>query len=175
MKNCLLLPCLVIVLILSGCSDNNSPPEPPAAPDAISIDVDDDGLIDFNISYILSSIFSPISSQQLAGIIIPVGENEILHQTGSENLFLRDVSLINQEVEEPLVWTNTGFSHELITIKNNIEGNWPAQWTVNSNELHPTYFLGLKMNNNSNIKTGWIELQFDLTYGAIMIIEKGIL
>ena len=144
----------------------------------IDLDIDEDGVTDYVIEYKLVDI-EPIDSLGgvlgREGMLKPLGANEVLRSTEGRSLFLRDLDLIEENVEEPLRWRDT-FSSTLVSIKTiNAEGEWPDKWQINSEEEYPSYFLGLKLVSDNEIKLAWLEIEINEDDGRIMILQIVIL
>lgn len=175
----------ITILILSACAKNEPAVEMPPATgptptihDLTEIDLDEDGNYDFKIEY-LQFIVEPLElsdgTEGVGGQIRPYGNNEILIDTNEGYLFLRDLNDIQESAEDPLKWRSI-FSGTIVTITTiNSDGDWPTVWEINSNSEHSTYFLGLKIVEESEIKLGWIEIDIDTSNGMVSIINKGIL
>jgi len=51
----------------------------------------------------------------------------------------------------------------------------PEKWDIHSDSNHSTYFLGLKLVNDSDLQLAWVELDINNRTGIITIADKGIL
>lgn len=170
-----ILLAIALTLLLS-CQGDDSPPavtndNPPENPEIIQIDLDDNGTIDFKISYGWVEIDGDgPSSSAITAVIHCMDKNELLHKREAPNLFLRDLSNIQDDVESPLVWLNIGF--EIVSIYNDLERNWPSIWEVASDENRSSYFIGMKLIDDSESRRGWMELEIDINTGQIEIVRK---
>ena len=181
---------LAIVLLAVSCfyitactDDNNSPPEEetidlscqerPDEPESFELDLNDDGVSDYEISYGLSDIESATASAIIAGRLIPLGSNELLKINSSATLFLRDIAAIQNSVDTPLSWSDS--SKFLVFIELLNEGVWTKNWRPYSQDEHLSYFVGLKILNDNLNLIGWIELDINNSDGTIEIIDKGII
>jgi len=169
------IPFYFLLLFYLVSCNNNWSETPPEIPDTLTIDVDDDGQVDFVLEYFFGYIFATDGDEQITGSFHPEGNNLVLHKTDHQNLFLRDVSEISEIVEEPLFWNDKGWSEEIIAIQNNTEGLWPPEWELKSEDDHDTYFIGLKFASNNEIKVGWVELEFNVASGEAILVNKAVL
>lgn len=163
------------LMICTSCSKSELSDEVPCIPDPISIDLNDDGIVDYRIEFNFGFVFEPESSMAIIGSMIPSMDNEILHNRDTGNLFLRDLDSITIIVEEPLFWNDGGVEEKIVSISNNSDGLWPSEWLVNTEEVHETYFVGLRLVTNNLIQLGWIELDINTDTGEIEIVDKGII
>lgn len=147
----------------------------PITPDAIEIDIDENGVADYGIKYASVQVEGPTISGGIVGVLEPYGENEMLNERQGNDLFLRDLGDIRQSVSEPLFWSSTS-SVSLVSIYNHSPTNqWRSKWEINSNMNHSSYFIGVKMVNDTVSQLGWIELEIDTSNGNISIINMGLL
>lgn len=177
MKNYLLTLIVISIVVFSACS-KDKPNIDPTLQDSIEIDIDDDGIVDYNIKYYYVDI-DPITitggNFGLAGTISPNGLNEILRKKGSRSLFLRNIEDINEDVAAPLAWKNS-FSRTLVSISTiNNEGDWPQKWDIHSDTDHSSYFIGLKLVSDNKIQLAWVEIEINTLTGSVSIIDKGVL
>ena len=165
-------------LILTSCSTNESDNDIPSIHDSISLDIDEDGITDYNINYSGIDIdpFTPTGGVYgISGSIQPNGANELLRHSEEGLLFLRNLEEIKDIVSDPLEW-NDRFSNTIVTIATkNVEGEWPSNWKILSARKHSTYFVGLKLVTDSKNQLGWVEIEINRSSGSATIVDKGIL
>lgn len=166
-------------LLLSSCNKSDMTheltDEAPVTPDAIEIDIDEDGVMDYGIKYASVQVEGPTVSGGIVGVLESYGENEILNERQGNDLFLRDLDEIKQNVSEPLFWSSTS-NVSLVSIYNHSPTNqWRTKWEIEGDMSHSSYFIGLKMMNDTISQLGWIELEMDTSNGNISIINKELL
>lgn len=159
-----------IIFLLNSCQKDES--ELPDMPDNQSIDMNNDGIDDFQIVYNYAIIHSTTSTEGIICKFEILGENEILSKTGEPFLFLNNISEITVDVIAPLNW-NSKNAH-LATFENHF-GEWPEKWDVASDDIKETFFIGVKLNNSTSSEIGWIEFVLDNKSGKIIIVEKNII
>lgn len=166
------LLCILFVFIsLSNCNKSStSANETPEIPADFDIDLDNDGNPDYAINY-FDVLVNTVGGRAIFAAIEAYGENEILVKQESPKLFLRDTNEIQDAVEEPLLWVNTGWLISLVRIEIDESGNWPTEWQVDSMEEFEFYLLGVKLVQNNENKIGWIKLQIDKNNGEMMVVE----
>ena len=177
MKNYTIAFIGIIILVFTGCSKDESV-NAPTLMDSMEIDIDEDGITDFNLEYSYVDI-EPLTNSDgtfgINGALKPNGLNEILRKVGARSLFLRNIDDIKENVVEPLAWKNT-FSRTIVSIATiNDEGDWPNKWEISSDTNHSTYFLGLKLVSDIETKLGWFEIEINTSSGSVSIVDKGIL
>jgi len=166
---------LSVLLVVFSCSRNELTDDTPITPNEVEIDVNDNGNTDYYIKFRFVDIESANSSFGITGSIDPSDNNQVLTKLDHKNLFLRDLDLIKEVVEDPLKWSTKGFSKEILSISNNTEGQWPNNWEINADSNRSSYFIGVKIENDNVIELGWIELEIDRSTGKVILIDKNIL
>jgi len=170
---------LLIISTFLFCSCSDFTDEQPPLPEDVEIDLDDDGTVDYVIDFAFVDIDpgpgSDIGFFGMGGRINPRNLNQILRKTEDRNLFLRNLEDIKDTVEEPLRWSVSGFSRQIMSLNTNMEGQWPNKWELNTDESHSTYFIGLKLINNNSTQIGWVELDINRSNGIVEIIDKGLI
>ena len=167
-----------LTLMIIGCSINEFSDEIPNKPDAVEIDINEDGIIDFVIVFrdvLIETIAQNHGGAGISGRIEPSNNNQILYKKEERNLFLREIEEIKESVNEPLLWSTTGFGKEIMSIHNNTDGQWQRKWEVNSNSVYSTYFMGLKVISDNLTQVGWVEIDINTNNGKVEVIDKGIL
>ena len=134
-----------------------------------------DGLNDFEIIYYRESVSSGSSYERVVGYIESFGKNRVLAKNQCGILFLKDLNEITENVNDPLIWSCDSCISEIISINNNLEREWPPQWKLHNEEERESYFIGLKLISETEIKIGWVELDFNLNTGQTILINTGIL
>ena len=174
----LLIALFTVILFVSCSSDDTTNETTNDQPETLSsneIDINNDGKADYIIEYSHVLIFSPTSDEVIHGYFNPIGENQVLHKSQISNLFLRNLNEIEENVLEPLFWNNAGWTEDIVSIRNNIDGTWPTQWTVHSENEQNSYFLGLKLIDDNVIELGWVELSIDLDNGEVSFLNMGVI
>jgi len=175
MKVLLLTSVALFVLCLSSCSKTEAVV---TLHPTTEIDIDENGTIDYRIRFSEVDI-EPITFSGgtfgVAGRLTTVGENEILRKLQEPSLFLRDLDQVEEDVETPLQWRSV-FSQTIVSIATaTAEGDWPAEWDVNSDTEHSSYFLGLKLVSDNQFKLGWLAIEIDRSNGVVTVVDKGLL
>ena len=166
---------LLVIVGIAGCGSGEFTSGPPSIPPTLDVDVDEDGIVDFAVEYGGGYILSPTSTEGIFCNVLPKGENLVLHKKDAKNLFLRNIDDVKDIVQDPLFWNNQGWTETIASIQNNSDGLWPDKWEINSDNENESYFLGLKLINDSSTHVGWIEFKVNKKSGAISIIEKGLI
>jgi len=155
--------------------DSICPGPTPIIPEDFEIDLNEDGIMDFEIIYSLGDFDSPTFSSFYSGRIRPLGENQILRKKSHPILSNVDKSDIQSNVEEPLEWDDSSFSsYSIVSINYCHNGKWELMWNIWTMDEQPTYLLGLKILNDNLNETGWIEIEVNNIDGTINILNKGI-
>lgn len=161
------------MILFTSCSKTEFTSEKPARPSAKQIDLNNDGIIDYVIQYSPVLVFSPDTDEGIIGMLNPNEENEILHNSAEQSLFLRDLEEVKASVDDPLLWDQS--RTQIVSIHNNENGDWPLEWQTNSNSVHSTYFLGLKTKVDESDLIGWVELEINSDNGNIEVVDQGTL
>lgn len=159
-----------ILILLNSCQKNEN--ELPDTPDNQIIDMNNDGIDDFQIIYNYAIIHSTTSTEGIICKFEILGENEKLSKTGEPFLFLNNTSEITHDVITPLNWNS--IDAHLATFENHF-GEWPENWDLATNEIKESYLIGIKLNNNTSSEVGWIEFEIDNKSGKINILEMEII
>ncbi|GJM34904.1 MAG: hypothetical protein DHS20C18_39050 [Saprospiraceae bacterium] len=172
----LLIVAIIICLLSCQKGPNNDvlTGEKPEIPSDFDIDLNNDGNPDFAIHYFDAEI-NTLGGSAIFGVIEPYGENEVLLKETEPKLFLRNIGEVQPTVEDPLIWVNTGWLMTLVDIEVSESGSWPEKWAINSTETFEFYFLGFKLIENNDTKTGWMKLSIDSNNGEIQVVEIGFL
>ncbi len=172
---------LFIILLFFSCEElPNIIDEPltsefPETPELVSIDLDEDGVLDYEVIFHHLLIESTETDAGLVGVFNTLGENETLVNDNQSALFLRNLDEIQEAVQNPLAWENDDFGLEIVYIQNNIEDLWPLKWEVRSDSEESSYFLGLKLIKDAENQLGWIEVTIDDSTGQVQVIDQGLL
>lgn len=162
-----------VPVVVGGETPGQTPIENPEIPETLEIDIDDDGEIDFAISYTLFLIFSPDTDKGIMANFAPLGENEVLASQDGKGLFLRDLDRIEEGVADPLFWSTSVYGHTIVSINNDVAGEWPEVWALSTDDLHASYFMGLKLIDAGLSRLAWVELEIDTSSGAVSVLDKG--
>lgn len=163
---------LLAILIFTSCIKNDNK-QIPNIPENIIIDMNNDGIDDFEINYFYAYVYSPTSTKAIYCKFKIIGENEVLSKDAERYLFLNNLEVINENMDNPFQWN--GIDGYIATYKNNVKNEWPSKWEVASDKISDRYFIGIKLNNTSSIKIGWIELEINNKSGVVKIIKTVIL
>jgi len=168
-----------VVLICFSCSSNSG--DSVDIPQDMTLDLDQDGSIDFRIVYNRRTEGDPIGNYEAVRMnLVSSDTDQVLKNRNQSVVFLNDVSQIANEVSEPLIWEVTNpsdnISSPLATIRTDYEGViWNDEWTVFSFEKKETYLVGFKLQNGSTSQIGYIEFSIDLLTGEFVLLETRLL
>lgn len=163
---------LVLSLILLSCDkDPAYTLTPTDIPPNASLDINQDGIIDFAFEYYqLSTSDDPVSGSSVIGSFVPNENVSILYKTNDGNLFLTANDTIFDTSSTPTTWSN--YSADVVTKDWSSDTGWDASWKVNSTQND--YYLAYKFQNGSVDELGWLKLSFDLTTGGMSIVDQAI-
>ena len=161
---------LILFLSIVSCSSGEFSSDPPVLNEAVDVDIDQDGLIDYRITYVQP--FSRLCNHYLL-TLVPGAGNEVLSKKEEGSLFLRDLNMIEYDLEEPLYWNGDVFVHNFLRIKE-LEEGWPNEWEILSDSLYDSYFIGLKFDSSEEGLLGWIEVDTDEVGGTVNVKDSGI-
>ena len=146
---------------------------PPETPDAMNFDLNDDSVDDIKIEYRWIAWDGINSSGYIiSGTIEPLNKSSILLKRDKNPLFNELNDTIRFNTNEPYYWEK--YLHQSIVSISNSSVNdylWPNEWRIHSNMTMDSYYLGIRINNNSQL-VGWIQIQIDKSTGAIQILNK---
>lgn len=166
-------------LIFSTCTkselSNELTSEIPVTPNAIEIDIDENGVVDYRIKYSSVQVEGLTISGGIVGVLEPYGENEILNKRQGDDLFLRNLEEVTKNVSEPLFWSSTSIVSIVAIYNHSPTNEWRTKWDISSDMDFPSYFIGVNMINDDVSQLGWIELEINTTNGNISISDKGLL
>lgn len=165
MKKFLIIP--ILLIIFTSCEKENKS-EMPNIPATDSIDINNDSLYDFVISYsIIATTDEPSSGQSIIGELIPLDSNEVLYRQSVGHLFLQQNDTIRKVNNTNAEWTT--YQADLIT-KDNINDKWDSSWTILS-DLNDDYYIGFKLKGSTE-QIGWMLINPNTNTGEISIIDK---
>ncbi|MEM1218268.1 MAG: hypothetical protein AAGH79_05130 [Bacteroidota bacterium] len=150
-------------------------------PEAVELDIDQDGTIDFEIVYIRAIEGDPIGNYDAVRMNIESrGNNQVLRKEDSFPIFLEDISVIQIEASSPYFWEVTnpspGRSTPIARIRTDYdEVTWEDEWQVLSLEEEDSYLIGCKLNQNDGGEIGFIEFSVDRQTGAFLLCKAGLL
>ena len=160
---------LCAVLCFSSCQKEENPK--PNVPESLTIDVDKNGVDDFQIRYIDDAIiYSPTTSEAILCYFEILGNNEILNKTEAPFLFLKDVTEIKKDVIDPFYWLK--INAQIASLENHYKNGWGSTWKIASNGVQDHYLIGIKLNNITESKIGWIKISIDNNTGQAKIVDS---
>lgn len=162
----------IVLAAVSSCTDEYTDAMP-ARPENVYIDLDEDGTADYVITYGVALIESTAGDAAILGQITPTDNNAVLINEDTGRPFITSLEQIGNPPVAPLSWE--AWRTTIVSIVNNVEGRWPLTWTPNTATDLSTYRIGLKMEPDSTVLYGWIEVDIDTSTGAISIKDQGIL
>lgn len=186
MKKVSILFFLPLLWIVVCCEDNGnndgiqivegSGPNNPAVPDAIDYDLNADSVNDFQIDYILGSWDGVDSSGQfISGFLESLNESTVLVRTdgngSAQILFNTPQDTIWRAPKEPFKWNDVSEPLTLVEITQAADGIWPDAWSVNSEFNSNPYYLGIRVEENTDFLVGWIKLEINKTNGEIEFLQ----
>lgn len=168
-------------IFLSSCADPQIETENifinmPAIPSNLYIDMDEDGLSDYKISYALQELETKSPRFSINAVLEALDGHDILLKPKNDVPLLTDESLILPDIESLYFYLtldqNWNKIRDILLVQIQ-DGNsvWGPQWTVNTQEIFETYFIGVRLNEDE-YKTGWIELSIDINTGIIQLVNK---
>ncbi|MDF1699394.1 MAG: hypothetical protein P1U56_26310 [Saprospiraceae bacterium] len=172
-----LFPLVFLLLICFGCGDD--PSGSIIIPDSIEIDLNQDGLVDFQITYRKISAVAPVDPDPgpydiILGEIFSQNNTQLLKNEGENSiLFLRDVDLVKNNISPPLFWEENDEENSslLVSISQDIsEKTWPEKWRIQNYEVLDSYLVGFKLSNDAN-SLGFFELSIDDETGFVEILR----
>lgn len=169
---------MLVIIFLTGCKKDQqefTSEIRPDVPQNVEIDMDDDGISDFEIVYIGFEIFSTNTSEKISGTLVPLRDNKVLRRSDNPFLFLEDLSSIKTVVEQPLQWVGPSSLNQIICIQDNEDFLWPEKWSVNSSDDEDIFHIGLKLVDGPLQRLAWIRILVDKFSGDVFVIEKEIL
>lgn len=174
-----LLILVFTILICFGCDDDQF--EAKDIPDDLEIDLNQDGIVDFQIIYQKLSASAPVDPdpgpyELIRGKLVSQNGNQILKKEEAASiLFLNDINLIQTNLNPPLFWeVNADVNSSIIVgiIQNFDRKTWPEEWNIKNDEIKDSYLVGFKLFSNNNVSSlGFIELSIDNQTGQIEILN----
>ena len=173
-----LLILVFTTLACFGCGDE--PIETFDFPENLEIDLNQDGIFDFQIIYQKLSVHAPIDPdpgpyELVRAKLVSLDSNQILKsEEATSILFLGNINLVKIEVNSPLFWESSTDNNSsiIVAISQNIyEDTWPEEWNINNEEIKDSYLLGFKIVNGTTPKIGVIEISIDTQSGRIEIVN----
>ncbi len=173
MKNASMF-CLAIVFVIS-CTKEEQMNEPPIVPPHAGLDLNSDGVLDYEIQY-GSFVIDGVGFSRYGhfGRLEPLDDNEILmiEDSSSVDIAVRKESggTLRVTPESPEKWLAR--SIQIIDITSKTETIWPDVWepTAPFSSSNPTY-IGIKI-NHPNVSIGWILIETSENTGEISVIES---
>ena len=162
-----------LAFLLISCFGKD--PRVPDGFDKTEIDVNDDGIIDYEIKYRNHLIISPLTNQGVTGFFKPKENNFVLDHRESRNLFLMSLDEVEVNVSEPLFWNNETYFGDLVWVHKGRDGEWPNIWTLSTDINRDSYWLGLKFQTDQGTALGYVELTINSDNGEIIVIDQGTL
>lgn len=160
---------LCAILCISSCQIEENPK--PNVPKSLTIDVDKNGVDDFQIRYFDDAIiYSPTASEAILCNFEILGNNEILNKTEAPFLFLKDITEIKKDVSDPFYWQKN--NAQIASLENHYKNGWGSTWKIASNGVQDQYLIGIKLNNIAESKIGWIKITIDNKTGQAKIIDS---
>ena len=144
-----------------------------------AIDIDNDGVVDFEITYKNLSVVSPVDPdpgphELIVGKLISKNNNQTLNnKTVNSLLFLNDTDLIQTTIVAPLIWEESTDNNSslLVSISQDIfSKTWAEEWRINNAEIKSSYWIGFKLSDASN-SLGYIEVSIDTQTGIVEILN----
>lgn len=167
MKKYCLLICVLVAFF--GCESNDDiNTEPPEIPDAVTLDLNNDGIDDIRFTVGPDDV-----GVGYAGYVYPLNEALIGLSTESENSWIFD-NRLNNTIKKGetnfYTWypSNLGF----ISIYNTSEGLWPDEWTIGGQKTSNPLYLGVQIKENDQILVGWLKLEIDKKTGVVDVIDQ---
>jgi hypothetical protein len=176
MKTNYLTAFFLVVVLISGC-ENEVDPGIPMDREPKNFDVkdenfdfNDDGINDFSLKY---NAFAwcgiKESGMGISARLSAAGRNAVLQTSLSECLFSKQGDIINRNITEPLEWD--GFYAPLANYYQMIS-NTEDEWTVYSENSPDSYYLGIKIEKETEVLIGWVKLGIDIKTGHVKVLEK---
>ncbi|HMR89001.1 MAG TPA: hypothetical protein PKD51_12645 [Saprospiraceae bacterium] len=160
---------LCAILCISSCQIEENPK--PNVPKSLTIDVDKNGVDDFQIRYFDDAIiYSPTASEAILCDFEILGNNEILNKKEAPFLFLKDITEIKKDVSDPFYWQKN--NAQIASLENHYKNGWGSTWKIASNGVQDQYLIGIKLNNIAESKIGWIKITIDNKTGQAKIIDS---
>lgn len=168
------LLCLVILFVIS-CTKEEQMNEPPIVPPPQGLDLNSDGVLDFEVQY-GSFVIDGIGFSRYGhfGRLESLDDNEILmlEDSSAVDIAARKESGDTLRVTpiSPEKWLKRDI--ELISITSKTETLWPDIWqtTAPFPSSNPTY-IGIKI-NHPHVSIGWILIETSENTGEISVIES---
>jgi hypothetical protein len=169
--------CSLLLISLSCESDKedgiNGTPEVPETPQTVALDVNDDGVDDFELQYgmfVWDGV--GVSGFGISGRIDPLNENSLLFirdaEMYSHTLFNKRGDTINKDAAAPLEWNI--MSAELVTISD-MNNLWPLEWNIMSENAPDSYYVGVKVKDGSEFMIGWLKLEINKDTGEAFVTD----
>ena len=163
------------VLLCFGCGDGES--EIPDIPNNVELDLDEDGIPDFVITYILQTEGDPVGNYKAIRMHIESFDiDQVLKNEDQFPIFLSETGVIAPNVAVPFFWETTNPSSNvktpIATIRTDYdEVTWNDEWTVFTLDTSETYLIGFKLINGFNAEVGFIEFSVDLQSGRFNLLK----
>ncbi len=158
----------------SESSDINCTEIEPIIPTPFTIDLNDDGVEDFEIKYLFADFESSEPSGAYIGRLFSLGENQVLRKASEPTLFPLTIGDIKEALDTPLRWDGS-MSHPLISVDYCGDDRWAETWRVWSLDESSSYIMGLKLVKDDVDVIGWMEIELSQTDGVFSVLEVGVL
>jgi len=168
----------VLLILFLGCSKNDDQNQQviaqPQIPESSIVDLNGDGVHDFEIVYV-EGIWdgADASGGVYSAGFRPIGENKIL-QEYEENvsttlLFSQIGDSIQREPEGSKSWYDYG--GYFASLWQGGDGVWLKEWKIESKKESGPYYAGIQLSANSTFLIGWLKLEIDKKTGNIDIVD----
>ncbi len=147
-------------------------------PDNIDLDINNDGIVDYQIVYSQQTEGFPIDPggllEVIRGKIVSLNNNQLLKKEGESMLFLDDISLIQDAATSPLFWSVNEDApvNTIVIIREKFDGEtWQDEWRIVNDEIKESYFIGFKLIDNNTSALGYLELSIDQQVGEVELLD----